>query len=63
MEQIADGPLFWKRRAAHRDDQGGRGRHRRDGDVNEMDDICAIAGIRAAGLRADDHFEKRRSDV
>jgi uncharacterized protein GlcG (DUF336 family) len=27
------------------------------GDVNEMDDICAIAGIRAAGFCADADFE------
>jgi len=26
------------------------------GDANEMDDICAIAGIHAAGLRADSDF-------
>jgi hypothetical protein len=29
------------------------------GDVNEMDDICAIAGITFAGLRADDHFDEK----
>jgi hypothetical protein len=28
------------------------------GDVNEMDDICAIAGIRAAGFRTDDDFDE-----
>jgi hypothetical protein len=28
------------------------------GDVNEMDDICAIAGIRAAGFHADDDFDE-----
>ena len=29
------------------------------GDINEMDDICAIAGISSAGFRADDHFSKK----
>ena len=36
------------------------------GDVNEMDDICAIAGIGSAGLRADDHFgekDQRRLNI
>ena len=29
------------------------------GDVNEMDDICAIAGIGSAGLFADNHFSEK----
>jgi hypothetical protein len=29
------------------------------GDVNEMDDICAIEGIQSAGLMADDHFDDK----
>ena len=28
------------------------------GDVNEVDDICAIAGIRAAGLKSDEDFSE-----
>lgn len=27
------------------------------GDVNEVDDLCAMAGIRAAGLKCDDDFD------
>ena len=61
MEQIADGPLFLEAGGQLiRDDQGEVvGAIGVTGDVNEMDDICAIAGIRAAGLRADDHFDEK----
>lgn len=61
MEQIADGPLFLEAGGQLiRDDQGEvMGAIGVTGDVNEMDDICAIAGIRAAGLRADDHFDEK----
>ncbi|MDH7795772.1 MULTISPECIES: heme-binding protein [unclassified Beijerinckia] len=31
------------------------------GDVNEVDDICAIAGIRAAGLKSDEDFSEAES--
>ena len=36
------------------------------GDTNEVDDLCAIAGIRAAGFKTDDDFgedEMRRLGV
>jgi uncharacterized protein GlcG (DUF336 family) len=58
IENLADYPLFLE----------GGGQLIRDregevvaaigvtGDANEMDDICAIAGIHAAGLRADSDF-------
>jgi uncharacterized protein GlcG (DUF336 family) len=58
MENLADYPLFLE----------GGGQLVRDkdgeviaaigvtGDANEMDDICAIAGIHAVGLRADSDF-------
>jgi uncharacterized protein GlcG (DUF336 family) len=61
MEQIADGPLFLEAGGQLiRDDRGEIvGAVGVTGDVNEMDDICAIAGIRAAGLRADDDFDDR----
>ena len=61
MEQIADGPLFLEAGGQLiRDDRGEIvGAIGVTGDVNEMDDICAIAGIRSAGLKADDHFDDK----
>ena len=61
MERIADGPLFLEAGGQLiRDDEGEvMGAIGVTGDVNEMDDICAIAGIRSAGLRADDHFDTK----
>ena len=29
------------------------------GDTNEVDDLCAIAGIRAAGFKTDDDFDAK----
>jgi uncharacterized protein GlcG (DUF336 family) len=68
LERIADGPLFLEAGGQLiRDDQGEiMGAIGVTGDVNEMDDICAIAGISAAGLRADDHFgekDQRRLNI
>jgi hypothetical protein len=58
IENLADYPLFLE--------GGGQLIRDRDGEViaaigvtgdaNEMDDICAIAGIHAVGLRADSDF-------
>jgi uncharacterized protein GlcG (DUF336 family) len=58
IENLADYPLFLE--------GGGQLIRAKDGEViaaigvtgdaNEMDDICAIAGIHAAGLRADSDF-------
>ncbi len=61
MERIADGPLFLEAGGQLiRDDEGEvMGAIGVTGDVNEMDDICAIAGIRFAGLMADDHFDAK----
>jgi uncharacterized protein GlcG (DUF336 family) len=61
MEQIADGPLFLEAGGQLiRDDQGEvMGAVGVTGDVNEMDDICAIEGIKSAGLMADDHFDEK----
>jgi uncharacterized protein GlcG (DUF336 family) len=61
MEQIADGPLFLEAGGQLiRDSQGEvMGAIGVTGDVNEMDDICAIEGIKSAGLRADDHFDEK----
>ena len=68
LERIADGPLFLEAGGQLvRDDQGEIiGAIGVTGDVNEMDDICAIAGIAFAGLRADDHFgekDQRRLNI
>jgi uncharacterized protein GlcG (DUF336 family) len=68
LERIADGPLFLEAGGQLvRDGQGEiMGAIGVTGDVNEMDDICAIAGIGSAGLRADDHFgekDQRRLNI
>ena len=68
LERIADGPLFLEAGGQLvRDDQGEiMGAIRVTGDVNEMDDICAIAGISSAGLYVDDHFgekDQRRLNI
>ena len=68
LERIADGPLFLEAGGQLvRDGQGEiMGAIGVTGDINEMDDICAIAGISSAGLRADDHFgekDQRRLNI
>jgi uncharacterized protein GlcG (DUF336 family) len=61
LERIADGPLFLEAGGQLiRDVQGEiMGAIGVTGDVNEMDNICAIGGISAAGLRADDHLGEK----
>jgi uncharacterized protein GlcG (DUF336 family) len=61
LERISDGPLFLEAGGQLiRDGQGEIiGAIGVTGDVNEMDDICAIAGIGSAGLRADDYFGEK----
>ncbi len=61
LTELADGPLFLE----------GGGQLIRDkndeiigalgvtGDVNEVDDLCAIDGIHAAGFRADDDYDAK----
>src|SRR5258708_27443311 len=63
LTELSDGPLFLE----------GGGQLIRDkadeivgalgvtGDVNEVDDLCAIDGIRAAGFRSDDDFSANAS--
>ena len=68
LERISDGPLFLEAGGQLvRDGQGEiMGAIGVTGDVNEMDDICAIAGISSAGLRAGDHFgekDQRRLNI
>lgn len=59
MEQLADGPIFLEGGGQLiRDDTGEVvGAIGVTGDVNEMDDLCAMDGIRAAGFRTDDDFD------
>src|SRR6202451_4044988 len=58
IENLADYPLFLEGGGPLILDKAGEvmGAIGVTGDANEMDDICAIAGIHAAGLRADSDF-------
>jgi uncharacterized protein GlcG (DUF336 family) len=58
IDNLADYPLFLEGGGQLIRDQDGEvmGAIGVTGDANEMDDICAIAGIHAMGLRADSDF-------
>src|SRR4029450_13578846 len=58
LGELSDGPLFLEGGGQLiRDDNGEVvGAIGVTGDVNEMDDICAMTGIRAAGYRSDNDF-------
>jgi uncharacterized protein GlcG (DUF336 family) len=58
LEALADGPMFLEGGGQLIRDESGEviGAIGVTGDVNEMDDICAIAGIRSAGYKADEDF-------
>ena len=58
IENLADYPLFLEGGGQLIRDKEGEviGAAGVTGDANEMDDICAIAGIHAVGLRADSDF-------
>jgi uncharacterized protein GlcG (DUF336 family) len=58
IENLADYPLFLEGGGQLVRDKAGEvmGAIGVTGDSNELDDICAIAGIHAAGLRADADF-------
>jgi hypothetical protein len=58
IENLADYPLFLEGGGQLIRDKSGEviGAIGVTGDANEMDDICAIAGIHAAALRADSDF-------
>jgi uncharacterized protein GlcG (DUF336 family) len=58
LQQLADGPMFLEGGGQLIRDEAGEvmGAIGVTGDANEMDDICAIAGIHAVGLRADSDF-------
>jgi uncharacterized protein GlcG (DUF336 family) len=59
IENLADYPLFLEGGGQLIRDKDGEvmGAIGVTGDVNEMDDICAIAGIHAVGLRSDYDFD------
>src|SRR6202162_3112671 len=58
IDNLADYPLFLEGGGQLIRDRAGEvvGAIGVTGDANEMDDICAIAGIHAVGLRADSDF-------
>jgi uncharacterized protein GlcG (DUF336 family) len=59
LEALSDGPLFLEAGGQLIRDATGEvvGAIGVTGDVNEMDDICAMAGIRAAGFKCEDDFD------
>jgi uncharacterized protein GlcG (DUF336 family) len=58
LDELADGPMFLEGGGQLIRDEHGEvvGAIGVTGDVNEMDDICAMAGINAAGYRSDNDF-------
>ncbi len=68
LREIADGPIFLEAGAQLIRSTDGEilGAIGITGDVNEVDDICAMAGIRSVGLRCDADFsdaECRRLNI
>jgi len=59
LAKLADGPLFLEGGGQLIRDKTGEivGALGVTGDVNEVDDLCAMDGIRAGGYLADDHFD------
>ncbi|MGE5524715.1 MAG: GlcG/HbpS family heme-binding protein, partial [Rhodospirillaceae bacterium] len=58
LRELADGPIFLEAGGQLIRDETGEivGAIGVTGDVNEVDDLCAMAGIRAAGLKCDADF-------
>jgi uncharacterized protein GlcG (DUF336 family) len=58
LRAISDGPIFLEAGGQLIRDAKGEivGAIGVTGDVNEVDDLCAMAGIRAAGFRCDADF-------
>lgn len=58
LRELADGPIFLEAGGQLIRDAGGEivGAIGVTGDVNEVDDLCAMAGIRAAGFKCDGDF-------
>jgi uncharacterized protein GlcG (DUF336 family) len=63
LRDLADGPVFLEAGGQLiRDDTGEIvGAIGVTGDVNEVDDLCAIAGIQTAGFRADADFSAKEA--
>ena len=61
LTELSDGPLFLEAGGQLVRDPSGEivGAVGVTGDVNEVDDLCAIDGIHAAGFRADADFDTR----
>ena len=59
LEQLSDGPLFMEGGGQLIRDKDGEivGALGVTGDVNEVDDLCAIDGIHACGFRADADYD------
>ena len=59
LAELSDGPLFLEGGGQLIRDDAGEivGALGVTGDVNEVDDLCAIDGIHAGGFRADDDFD------
>ena len=59
LTDLADGPLFLEGGGQLIRDETGEivGALGVTGDVNEVDDLCAIDGIHAGGFRSDDDFD------
>jgi hypothetical protein len=57
--ELADGPMFLEGGGQLIRDGEGEviGAIATTGDTNEVDDLCAIAGIRNAGFKTDDDFD------
>jgi uncharacterized protein GlcG (DUF336 family) len=58
LRELADGPIFLEAGGQLIRDEAGEiiGAIGVTGDVNEVDDLCAMAGIRAVGLKCDADF-------
>jgi uncharacterized protein GlcG (DUF336 family) len=61
LAELSDGPLFLEGGGQLIRDATGEivGALGVTGDVNEVDDLCALDGIRAAGFRPDDDFDAK----
>jgi uncharacterized protein GlcG (DUF336 family) len=59
LERLSDGPIFLEGGGQLIRDKSGEivGALGVTGDVNEVDDLCAMDGIRAAGFLPDDDFD------
>lgn len=62
LRALADGPIFLEAGGQLIRDEAGEiiGAVGVTGDVNEVDDLCAISGIRASGLKSDEDFDEER---